>query len=47
MYLPKSKYKLSQTSGREFMYAQSQKEYTGPYIILKHQEIITILLKDI
>jgi hypothetical protein len=33
-YLPKSKYKLSQTSGREFMYAQSQKEYTGPYIIL-------------
>lgn len=32
-YLPKSKYKVSQTSGREFMYAITQKEYTGPYIV--------------
>lgn len=33
-YLPKSKYKLSQTSGKEFMYAHSLKEYAGSYIIL-------------
>lgn len=33
-YIPKSKYKLSSTSGDEFMYAQSLKKYTGPYIIL-------------
>lgn len=33
-YIPKSKYKLSSTSGDEFMYAQSLKKYTGPYMIL-------------
>jgi len=33
-YLPKSKYKISSTSGGELMYAQSLKEYTGPYMVL-------------
>ena len=33
-YLPKSKYKLSQTSGGEFIYLISKKGYTGTYIIL-------------
>tara|TARA_R110002167_G_scaffold297659_5_gene502014 strand:+ start:136 stop:933 length:798 start_codon:yes stop_codon:yes gene_type:complete len=36
-YLPKSKYSLSKTSGREFMYAFSKKEYVGDYIIMSNK----------
>ena len=39
-YIPKSKYKVSTTSGGEFMYAQSRKEYTGLYMILSNNLLL-------